>query len=94
MANLYEIEVAYAGTTQQKVIKLQVEPGCTVLAAIKQSGILEQFAEIDLAQNPVGVFSKKVSLEKLVAAGDRIEIYRPLLIDPMQARRIRAKKVG
>ena len=49
------------------------------------------FNEISLSTNQVGVFGEVVSLDQIVAAGDRIEIYRPLKMDPMQARRLRAE---
>ena len=50
------------------------------------------YPEINLNENKVGIFSKQRELQDVVQAGDRIEIYRPLLIDPKAARRLRAKK--
>lgn len=87
-----EIEVAYATPLKQVIIALTVPAGSTILAAIRLSGILQQFPEIDLACQPVGVFSKKRALTDVLQAGDRIEIYRPLTIDPKEARRAKAKK--
>ncbi|MCH8163853.1 MAG: RnfH family protein, partial [Proteobacteria bacterium] len=69
-----------------------VEDGTTIQQAIVTSGILDQCTAIDLETNEVGIFSKIVALDTLVRAGDRIEIYRPLILDPKQARRLRAKK--
>ncbi|SMN11040.1 UPF0125 protein yfjF [uncultured Candidatus Thioglobus sp.] len=86
------IEVAYADAKKNWLISLLVEPGCTVEQGIEFSGILVQCPTIDLAINKVGVFSKIVDLDTLVTAGDRIEIYRPLIIEPKHARRLRAKK--
>lgn len=88
---MIDIEIVYANATQQTILQLQVADVCTIEQAILQAGILSQYPEIDLSQNKVGVFSKLVSLETILQAGDRIEIYRPLLIDPKQARRQRAK---
>ena len=90
--NKIDIEVAYAKAGSQKVIRLTVAPGTTVASAIQQSGILTLYPEIDLARQKVGVFSKSRELADLVAAGDRIEIYRPLIIDPKEARRAKARK--
>ena len=85
-----ELEVVYALPEAQSVLDVSVPPGTTVEQAIRRSGILERFPEIDLSSNPVGIFSRKVSLQDPVSAGDRIEIYRPLSIDPKAARRRRA----
>lgn len=90
--NMLNIEIAYLTAQQQLVVSLQVTESCTVEEAIQQSGILVQFPEIDLSQNKVGIFSKIVSLNTALQSGDRIEIYQPLLIDPKQARKQRAKR--
>lgn len=86
-----DIFVAYATPKRQVEIPLTVEESCTVAMAIRRSGILEQFPEIDLARAVVGIYSKKTALDALLNAGDRIEIYRPLQIDPKEARRLRVK---
>jgi putative ubiquitin-RnfH superfamily antitoxin RatB of RatAB toxin-antitoxin module len=85
------IEVAYATPAKQTIIKLTVESGSTLETAIERSGILEVYPEIDLQLQKVGVFSKIKVLSYKVHEGDRIEIYRPLVIDPKEARRNRAK---
>ena len=86
------IEVAYASANQSWLIPVEVEEGTTVQQAITSSGILQQFPDIDLQTNKVGIFSKIIELDVLVRAGDRIEIYRPLVLDPKAARRLRAEK--
>ena len=88
----FVIEVAYAAESVQKIVTLEVEQGTTIERAIERSGILEIFPDIDLFTQKVGVFSKARSLNDLVKSGDRIEIYRPLTIDPKEARRRRVKK--
>jgi hypothetical protein len=85
------IEVAYATPEKQRIIELQVKTDCTIEAAIRQSGMLELFPEIDLSKQQVGVFSQPRKLSDNIKEGDRIEIYRPLAIDPKEARRARAK---
>ena len=87
-----EIDVAYARAENQKIITLTVEEGSTIASAIQQSGILKLFPEIDLDKQKIGVFSKPRQLTDVVKQGERIEIYRPLTIDPKAARRARAKK--
>lgn len=89
---LIRVEVAYATPSKQDIIALQVEIGSTIGSVIQRSGILHIFPEIDLVQQKVGVFGKVRELTDLVGDGDRIEIYRALLIDPMEARRKRVIK--
>jgi hypothetical protein len=86
------IEVAYASANQSWLIPVEVEEGTTVQQAIASSGIMEQCPDINLQTNKVGLFSKIIDLDVPVRAGDRIEIYRPLLLDPKEARRLRAEK--
>ena len=86
------IEVAYAKPEKQSIISLQVKPGTTLLEAIKLSGMLEQFPEIDLAEAKFGVFSKISPPETVLRERDRVEIYRPLIADPKESRRKRAEK--
>jgi putative ubiquitin-RnfH superfamily antitoxin RatB of RatAB toxin-antitoxin module len=88
---LIDIEVAYAKANQQTLLALQIADNSSVEQAIIESGILQQWPEIDLGKNKVGIFGQICDLEKILNAGDRIEIYRPLQKDPMDARRQKAK---
>jgi len=85
------IEVAYATDVQSYLLSVAVPVGSTIAQGIEASGILEQCPAINLDQNKVGIFSKLKSPDDLLKEGDRIEIYRPLLIEPMEARRKRAE---
>ncbi len=76
------VEVAYALPDRQTLLTLSVPDGSTVAAVIRQSGLLQRHPEIDLDQQPVGIWARPVPLQQPVAAGDRIEIYRPLTVDP------------
>lgn len=93
---MLHIEVVYAAVERQELIALDVPVGTTVLAAIEASGIAQRFSELDLAQCPVGIFGKVVSAPatQCLEAGDRVEIYRPLLADPKEVRRLRAEKAA
>ena len=86
------VELIYALPNEQTLLQLEVEQGCTVEQAILQSGLLERYPELELATCMVGLFSKPTSLQQRLNANDRIEIYRPLVIEPKEARRQRAKK--
>lgn len=92
MSTLSEItvEVAYATPDSQRILTVQVAEGSTLETAIERSGVLEIFPEIDLMKQSVGIFGRKKMLSDTVLEGDRIEIYRPLVIDPKEARRRRA----
>lgn len=96
-AETLQIEVAFAGVNQQKVIRLSVAPGTTVTEAIAQSGLLQEFPEIDPAAMKTGIYSRVCPGTERVRDGDRVEIYRPLIADPKEARKARAagiKKTG
>jgi uncharacterized protein len=86
------IEVVYARAERQRVRALSVAAGTTVREAIERSGLLEEFPEIDLAQNRIGTFGRPRALDEAVQGGDRIEIYRPLPVDPKELRRRRVKR--
>ena len=85
------VEVVYALPDRQAVVRLTVPRGTRVKDAIAQSGLLQRFPDIDLAQSRVGIFSRTITLETNLNDGDRVEIYRPLTRDPKQARRELAK---
>ena len=84
-----EVEVAYARPDAQAIFKLKVNLGAMVEDAIKSSGILHRFPEIDLAVNKVGVFGRLSALNAPLKPGDRVVIYRPLIADPKEVRRQR-----
>lgn len=96
---LISIEVAYALPDRQKIQSLQVAQGTTALAAVRQSGIDKHFPELDISQAEFGVFGNQLGTRGLAAAdqyelreGDRVEIYRPLQVDPKEVRRQRAEE--
>jgi len=89
---LLEVEVAYALPHQQFLRRLKMSSGSTVRQAIVQSGVLSKFPEIDLKSVKVGIFSRPVDLDVLLNSGDRVEIYRPLILSPTDARRLRAER--
>jgi len=88
------VEVAYARPDKQEIIPVQVPDGTTAVEAVRLSGITEIFPEIDADSIDMGIFGKviKKPAEHELRDGDRVELYRPLQIDPKQARLNRAKK--
>ncbi|TNC92050.1 RnfH family protein [Thalassolituus sp.] len=96
MAEKIAVEVAYALPQKQKIFKLQVEQGTTMLEAVKLSGVTGEFPELNLEEAKYGIFGKAVRTPdtEVLREGDRVEIYRPLIIDPKQARANRAAKAA
>ena len=92
MSALLSIEVCYALPDGQTLIPVRLPEGATVQAALDASGILQRYPQIDLAQQKVGVFGKLRPLDTVLADHDRVEIYRPLIVDPKAARQRRVEK--
>ena len=83
------VEIAYALSNEQVIIPIKVSKGTTVEQAIKASGILAKYTDIDLTVNKVGVFGKLSKLDATLRHLDRVEIFRPLLAAPKEVRRQR-----
>ncbi|MEE4184358.1 MAG: RnfH family protein [Gammaproteobacteria bacterium] len=81
------IEVVYAEPARQRLVRLQVAAGTTAREAALHSALDKEFAGLDLARVPVGVFGERVADSYELRAGDRVELYRPLRTDPREARR-------
>jgi len=88
--DLIAVEVVYATVQKQSLLELMIPIGSDVEYAIHASDILQQYPEIDLNQQKVGIFGKIAKLNDSLREKDRIEIYRPLIADPKEVRRQRA----
>jgi len=86
------VEVAYALPDKQAILEVNVPVGTTVLEAARQSGITGKFEGIDLENSTFGIFGHIVAPKQVLKAGDRVEIYRPLLADPKEVRKARAQR--
>lgn len=91
MADEIAIEVSYALPGAQRVLSLRVPAGSKARRAVVLSCIDALFPEIDAASCPLGVFGTAVGDDCRLEDGDRLEVYRPLENDPMEARRLAAK---
>lgn len=89
------VEVVYALADKQKLLRLSVPYGTTMREAAERSGIAGLFPGLDLASAPMGIFGKAVARpeERVLEEGERVEVYRPLIADPKEARKQRAAKV-
>ena len=84
------IEVAYAEPGKQRLLAFQVACGTTARQAVLQSALVTEFPHVDFAAAPIGIFGKKVKDSAQLREGDRVEVYRALLIDPKENRRRKA----
>ena len=91
MTDTIVVEVAYGVPDNQFLKSITVANGASIRDVILQSRLLQQFPDLNIDKLEAGIFSKKMSLDHVISDGDRVEIYRPLLIDPKEARRRRAE---
>jgi putative ubiquitin-RnfH superfamily antitoxin RatB of RatAB toxin-antitoxin module len=92
MSDAIKVEVVFGTPTEQKLIATEVPAACTVEQAIALSHIAMFFPEIDLSEHKVGIWNRTCRLSDTLKDGDRVEIYRPLIADPKEIRRLRAEK--
>jgi uncharacterized protein len=85
------VEVVYAQPQQSVTAALQLPQGATVAEALAAAAADPGFSGVDVENSPVGIFGKPARRESILADGDRVEIYRPLLEEPKLARRKRAR---
>lgn len=90
MAERIAVEVVYADELRQLVQRVELDSGSSVAQAIDAAEVTKQLPP-DFSVDQVGIFGRKVAMEWVLADGDRVEIYRPLTLDPMEARRRRAR---
>jgi putative ubiquitin-RnfH superfamily antitoxin RatB of RatAB toxin-antitoxin module len=86
------VEVAYADATRQIVRRLELPAGTTVMEAVTASELERDVPVGTIDPTRLGIFSRRVSPDQVLGQGDRVEIYRPLVLDPMDARRRRARR--
>ncbi len=92
MLERLNVEVAYAEPEKQLIKLLEIKAGSTAIEAVRQSGIFEEFANLqDSNELELGIFGQKCEHGEVLQAGDRVEIYRPLSVDPKEARRLKAE---
>ncbi len=84
------VEVVWALPQRQDLVRLELPAGSRAGQAIEASGILRRHPEIDAQRLDIGIWGRPCEPDRLLQDGDRVEIYRPLLIDPKTARRKRA----
>ncbi|MDX2318991.1 MAG: RnfH family protein [Moritella sp.] len=92
MSSKINVEVIYALPKEQITFTVSVEQGATAQQAINASGILTKYPEIELDKNKLGIYSRLIKLDTVLEAGERVEIYRPLIADPKEMRKRRAGK--
>jgi putative ubiquitin-RnfH superfamily antitoxin RatB of RatAB toxin-antitoxin module len=93
---LIDVEVVYAAVERQQLLAVQVPAGTTLRQAVELSRIAESFPDDGLLDCPMGIFGRRIAAPEnhVLEAGDRVEIYRALVADPMEVRRMRAAKTA
>ncbi len=86
------IEVVHVGESALFQRRLALPAGSTVADALARAGVAEALPGLDLSAANVGVFSRKVGLDHVLADDDRVEVYRPLRLTPNEARKLRAER--
>lgn len=81
------VRVVYALPERQSVVDLRLPVECTVRDAVTRSGLLERYPQAAKRPLECAVYGRVVALDDRLRAGDRVEILRPLIVDPKQARR-------
>lgn len=89
---MIEVEVVYAEAAVQRLYSLRLEQGATIEDAVRESGLLAAFPQLDLGQCRIGIYGRLKVLDTPLKTGDRVEIYRALIADPKETRRKRAIK--
>lgn len=90
MADMINVEVCYAQSATQVLVRVKLPSGATVQQALESCGLLQKYPEIDLKKNKFGVWNKLSKLDTVLRDQDRVEIYRPLIADPKEVRKQRA----
>ena len=91
MADRITVEVVCATAERQLLRQVNLPAGSQVITAIEQSGILQEMPDVAFDPSRIGIFSRRVAPDEMLHDGDRVEIYRPLTLDPKDARRRRAR---
>ena len=94
MSSRITVEVAFATPESQSLVEVRLPAGATVAAAIAASGLIDAFPQYALNALPVGIWGRVTEAGKTLQGGERVEIYRELLMDPMESRRLKASNSG
>jgi len=90
MADMLNIEICYAMSDKQELVRIRVPEGATLQQGLEASGLLVKYPEIDVKKNKFGIWNKLSKLDTALRDKDRVEIYRPLIADPKEVRKQRA----
>ncbi len=89
---MIRVEVAYARPDQQRLVELELPPGTTAGEALEHANLAAEFPELATGEPDIGIFSRPVTPDTVLSPGDRVEVYRPLQVDPKAQRRDRARR--
>lgn len=87
MAEEIHVEIVFATPEKQRLLTVTLPANSTVADALSESALSRHYPEIDFDRLQAGIWGRPVQRDHVVAAGDRVEIYRSLELDPKEARR-------
>ena len=87
---MMQVEVVYGLANKQRIYVLEVDEGTTARQAADLAPVADDFPDVDVSNSDIGIFGKAVKDDQVLMAGDRVEIYRPLIADPKEVRKQRA----
>ena len=79
--------VVYALPDRQAMQELELPDSATVAEAVARSGLLQQFPEIGERPLACAIYGRAVAESHVLRADDRVDILRPLQVDPKESRR-------
>jgi putative ubiquitin-RnfH superfamily antitoxin RatB of RatAB toxin-antitoxin module len=88
------VSVVHAGPERVFSVDLTLPSGATVADAVERSGVRAALPDLEIREDRLGIFSRRATFGTVLRDGDRVEIYRPLKIDPKVARRLRAQRMS
>jgi len=85
------VTVVCCAPGREDLYELTLPVGATVADAVRASGALDRRPEMAAAAPDVGIWGRASAMTQRLEDGDRVELYRPLTVDPKEARRVRAE---
>ena len=87
VSDLIAVEVVFGRPDAQSLVSLSLQQGATVASAIASSGLAENYPDEPFADLPAGIWGRVVNKGRILKDGDRVEVYRPLQLEPRESRR-------
>lgn len=94
MAAALRVTVVYALPDRAWSVPLELPGGATVADALSAAAMEKRIPGLQIHPGHLAIFGRAAGMASVLQDGDRVEILRPLEVDPKQARRRRAREAG